>query len=72
MGIQFWGLHTTLYTNWISLNKSKLYELGDVFAHMISHGGIFKSYDISDCYWYYVDTLKDLQHLQTRFIHQDE
>ena len=52
---------------WISLDKSERYELGDVFAYMISQGGILKSCDISDCYWYDVDTLEDLQHLQTRF-----
>ena len=52
---------------WISLDKSERCELGDVFAYMISQGGILKSCDISDCYWYDVDTLKDLRHLQTRF-----
>ena len=57
---------------WIGLDKSERYELGDVFAYMISQGGILKSCDISDCYWYDVDTLEDLQHLQTRFIHPDE
>ena len=57
---------------WINLDKSERYELGDVFAHMISQGGILKSCDISDCYWYDVDTLEDLQQLQTRFVHPDE
>ena len=57
---------------WIGLDKSERYELGDVFAHMISQGGILKSCDISDCYWYDVDTLEDLQHLQTGFVHPDE
>ena len=57
---------------WIGLDKSERYELGDVFAHMISQGGILKSCDISDCYWHDVDTLEDLQHLQTRFVHPDE
>ena len=57
---------------WISLDKSERYELGDVFAHMISQGGILKSCDISDCYWHDVDTLEDLQHLQMRFVHPDE
>ena len=57
---------------WIGLDKSERYELGDVFAHMISQGGILKSCDISDCYWYDVDTLEDLQNLQTRPVHPDE
>jgi choline kinase len=57
---------------WINLDKSERYELGDVFAYMISQGGVLKSCDISDCYWYDVDTLEDLQNLQTRFIHPDE
>ena len=57
---------------WINLDKSERYELGDVFAHMISQGGILKSCDISDCYWYDVDTLEDLQNLQTRPVHPDE
>ena len=52
---------------WIGLDKSERYELGDVFNYMISQGGILKSCDISGCYWYDVDTLEDLQHLQTRF-----
>ena len=57
---------------WIGLDKSERYELGDVFAYMISQGGIRKSCDISDCYWHDVDTLEDLQYLQTRFVHSDE
>jgi len=57
---------------WIDLDKSERYELGDVFAHMISQGKTLKSCDISNCYWYDVDTLEDLQHLQTRFNHPDE
>jgi choline kinase len=57
---------------WVGLDKSERYELGDVFAHMISQGGTLKSCDISDCYWYDVDTLEDLQHLQTRFDHSGE
>ena len=44
---------------WIDLDKSERYELGDVFAHMISQGGTLKSCDISDSYWYDVDTLED-------------
>ena len=57
---------------WIGLDKSERYELGDVFNYMISQGGILKSCDISDCYWYDVDTLEDLQQLQTRSVHPDE
>ena len=57
---------------WIGLDKSERYELGDVFNYMISQGGILKSCDISGCYWYDVDTLEDLQHLQTRFVDPDE
>ena len=57
---------------WISLDKSERYELGDVFAYMISQGGILKSCDISDCYWHDVDTLEDLQQLQTQSVHPDE
>ena len=57
---------------WIGLDKSERFELGDVFAYMISQGGILKSCDISDCYWHDVDTLEDLQTLQTRFVHPDE
>ena len=44
---------------WIGLDKSERYELGDVFNYMISQGGILKSCDISDCYWYDVDTLEE-------------
>ena len=57
---------------WIGLDKSERYELGDVFAHLISQGGIFQSCDISGCYWYDVDTLEDLQHLQAQFVQTDE
>jgi choline kinase len=43
-----------------------------VIDYMISQGGILKSCDIADCYWHDVDTLEDLQYLQTRFVHSDE
>ena len=57
---------------WIDLDKSERYELGDVFAHMISRGGNLRSCDISDSYWYDVDTLEDLRYLQTGFVHPDQ
>ena len=57
---------------WIASDKSGRYELGDALAYYIDQGGLLKSCDISNSFWYDVDNLEDLQHLQTHVHQPDE
>ena len=57
---------------WIASDKSGRYELGDALAYYINQGGLLKSCDISNSFWYDVDNLEDLQHLQTHVHQPDE
>lgn len=45
---------------WIALDTSKRYEIGDALAYMVNQGGLLRSCDISDCFWHDIDNLADL------------
>ena len=49
---------------WIDCDNSGRFELSGALDYLIKQGGLLKSCDISNCYWYDVDNMEDLNHLR--------
>ena len=61
-----------LIDQWIACDSSGRFELSGALNHLIKQGGLLKSCDISDCYWYDVDNMEDLNHLRMTKVAADE
>jgi choline kinase len=57
---------------WIALDKSKRYEMGDALAYMVSQGGLIRSCDISQCFWHDVDSLDDIALVESSVVGFDK
>jgi len=57
---------------WIARDSSGRFELSGALDYLIKQGGLLRSCDISNCYWYDVDNMEDLNHLRMTRLAADE
>ena len=61
-----------LIDQWIACDKSGRFELSGALDYSIKQGGLLKSCDISDHYWYDIDYMEDLHNVRMAGLQADE